>query len=151
MMETWISGGSHHSMWRPNLKSPLSITQETCYGILIRAEFHRNAVSQILSLLKILTLVLTGLICNDFSFKYQESPFDGHKHTVKNILAGLRQDSRLLLGLCCSLCGTAGTTTGEGQMPAQKVDGALPQRLLSLSSREVRPTDWWQAHYKQKV
>lgn len=121
MMETWISGGSHHSMWRPNLKSPLSITQETCYGILIRAEFHRNAVSQILSLLKILTLVLTGLICNDFSFKYQESPFDGHKHTVKNILAGLRQDSRLSSSACAAACaGRLGRLLGKDRCPPRK-------------------------------
>lgn len=129
-METWISGGSRRSIWGPNLKSPLSMTRETCRGIPTRAESHRNAVSQILSLLKILTLVLTGLICNDF-FKYQESPFDGHKHTVKSVLAGPRQkDSRVPSpppGLCCSLCGTAGTATGEGQSPAQKVDTALPQ------------------------
>lgn len=89
-METWISGGSRRSIWGPNLKSPLSMTRETCRGIPTRAESHRNAVSQILSLLKILTLVLTGLICNDF-FRYQESPFDGHKHTVKSVLAGPRQ------------------------------------------------------------
>lgn len=106
----------------------------------------RECVSYIPSLPTILTLVLTGLTCDDFFGKVTQIDLCWTQHIVEDALAGGRTAGSAC-PLCRSPCGAEGLTApGEGPSP----DGAAASELPCLKHNEVGPTDWCEAPRQAK-